>query len=97
MEEGWTLELILAINLNCPSLKADAIFGLGRKFPSFCYYHHTGLCQRHFCNGTLVVFDNQALAQVQRVSAYKKLKLVFFSNQAVEFLINEKKFEQEAG
>ena len=78
MKEAWTLELILAINLDCPSLKADAIFGLGRKFLSFCYYHHIGLCQRHFCDGTLVVFDNQALAQVQRVPACKKL--VFFKS-----------------
>ena len=70
-------------------LMQDAIFGLGRKFLSFCYYHHIGLCQRHFCNGTLVVFDNQPLAQVQRVPAYKKL--VFFLNQAVKFLISEQK------
>ena len=96
MKEAWAPELILAINLNCPSLKADAIFGLGRKFLSFCYYHHIFLCQEHFCNGTLVVFDNQALAQVQRVPTYKKL-LFFFSNQAVEFLINEKKLKLEAG
>ena len=85
MKEAWTPELILAISLNCPSLKADAIFGLGRKFLSFCYYHHIGLCQRHFCNGTLVVFNNQELAQVQRAPAYKKL-MFFFQIRLSSFL-----------
>ena len=85
MKEACTPELILAINLNCPSLKADEIFGLGRKFLSFCYYHHIGLCQRHFCNGTLVVFDNLALAQVERVPTYKKL-MSFFQIRLSSFL-----------